>query len=156
GQLPPQLTIESLKKPHPSYPHNPLLAEALYLTNYIQKVGSGTIEMIKQCKSYGLPEPEFIQEMGQFIIKIWKDIYTDSYLSKLELNERQIKAVKYIKKKGEITNKEYKKNFGVSKATATRDLSKLVEKNVFYSRGEGKRDIRYFLVKPKMSQKKAK
>lgn len=149
GQLPPQLTVESLKRPHASYPQNPLLAESLYLADYIQKAGSGTLEMIKQCRNHSLPDPDFIQEAGQFITKIWKDIFTDSYLAKLALNERQVKAVKYVKAKGEITNREYQKEFGISKATATRDLTELAKKGVFAIGGRGKRDIRYFFGKPK-------
>jgi ATP-dependent DNA helicase RecG len=69
--------------------------------------------------------------------------------TKLGLNERQKKAVKYIKEKGEITNKEYKKNFGVSKATATRDLSKLVEKNVFIAEAKAKETFVTFLLSQK-------
>ncbi|MBU4418749.1 MAG: DUF4062 domain-containing protein [Candidatus Omnitrophica bacterium] len=43
GSLPSQLTISDLKKPHRSFPGNPLLAEVFYLADYIQKAGSGTI-----------------------------------------------------------------------------------------------------------------
>jgi len=56
---------------------------------------------------------------------------------KLGLNERQIKAVMYVKKEGKITNKEYQTMFKVSKATATRDLSELVEKQIFNILGSG-------------------
>jgi len=149
GQLPPQLTIESLKRPHASYPHNPLLAEALYLTNYIQKAGSGTIEMIRQCKNNGLPEPEFVQETGQFITKIWKDIYTDSYLSKLELNKRQIKAVKYMKEKERITNREYREITGASDRTALRDLTILCKKGILQKVGVTGRGTEYILTRQK-------
>ena len=72
------------------------------------------------------------------------------------LNKRQINAVMYVKKEGKITNKEYQTIFEVSKATATRDLSKLVEKQIFNMIGSGKRNIRYILSKPKMSQNRNK
>jgi len=58
ADFPSQLAIADLKKPHRSYPGNPLLAEIFYLADYIQRVGSGTIEMVKQCKLAGLPEPD--------------------------------------------------------------------------------------------------
>ena len=51
---------EYLKKPHTSFPANPFLANALYLADYAQRAGSGTIEMIKQCKAQGAPDPEFV------------------------------------------------------------------------------------------------
>ena len=89
-------------------------------------------------------------------MRIRKDILTEDYLKKLGLNERQIKAVMYVKKEGKITNKEYQAMFKVSKPTATRDLSELAEKQIFNMIGSGKRNIRYILSKPKMSQNRNK
>jgi len=59
GHLPGVLTLESLRDDHPSVPCNPLLAEPLYLTRYIERVGSGTQAMIEFCREAGRPEPEF-------------------------------------------------------------------------------------------------
>ena len=75
GGLPKQLKIDDLRKPHPSLPRNPTIANLLYLTRYIEKAGSGTIEMIKQCRKENLPEPEFEEKMGSFVVIIWRDIY---------------------------------------------------------------------------------
>jgi predicted HTH transcriptional regulator len=44
------------------------------------------------------------------------------------LNERQIKAVLYVKEKGEITNGTYQKLNNVSKRTATTELTALTQK----------------------------
>lgn len=137
GSLPSQLTISDLKKPHRSYPGNPLLAEVFYLADYIQKAGSGTIEMVKQCRQSGLPDPEFVNNRGyEFRTILCRDIFTESVLAKLGLNERQLKAIKFIKNEGKITNKEYKKLTGVSKPTASRDLNELVNKSIFVRIGE--------------------
>jgi predicted HTH transcriptional regulator len=59
GTLPPSLTLEKLRHAHGSVPGNPLLAEPLYLTKYIERMGTGTGDMIKRCREAGLPEPEF-------------------------------------------------------------------------------------------------
>ena len=59
GTLPPALTLEKLRQPHSSIPGNPLLAEPLYLTKYIERMGTGTRDMINLCVERGLPEPEF-------------------------------------------------------------------------------------------------
>lgn len=59
GALPAALTLEKLRHPHPSVPHNPLLAEPLYLTKYIERMGTGTGDMIRRCREVGLPEPTF-------------------------------------------------------------------------------------------------
>lgn len=61
--------------------------------------------------------------------------YSESVLIKLNLNERQIKAVKYTKQKGQITNKIYQELTGVSKPTSTRDLRELTEKFVLEKYG---------------------
>ncbi len=64
GALPPALTLESLLKPHGSYPRNPLIAEPLYLAKYIERMGTGIGDMVEQCRAAGLPDPEFRQTDG--------------------------------------------------------------------------------------------
>ena len=59
GRLPTTLTLEKLREAHSSVPGNPLLAESLYLTEYIERMGTGTLDMIRRCVEAGLPEPEF-------------------------------------------------------------------------------------------------
>lgn len=46
------------------------------------------------------------------------------------MNERQIRAVLYVKERGKIGNKEYQRLFGVSKPTASRELDDLVRKGI--------------------------
>jgi len=67
GQLPPPLTLDALRKPHPSIPHNPLIAEPLFLTRYIERAGTGTLDMIALCSEAKVPAPEFKQEVGTFM-----------------------------------------------------------------------------------------
>ncbi len=64
GKLPPEITLEDLRTPHSSYPRNPLLAQGLYLVEYIERMGTGTLDMIKRCVDVGLPEPEFSLQGG--------------------------------------------------------------------------------------------
>lgn len=59
GRLPPSLTFDELRGPHRSIPGNPLLARPLYLADYIERMGTGTVDMIRRCAAAGLPEPEF-------------------------------------------------------------------------------------------------
>jgi len=49
------------------------------------------------------------------------------------VNDRQVKAVLFVKEKGRITNKEYQEIFGVARMTATRDLKELVDKGIIKS-----------------------
>ena len=155
GGLPEGITVEQLKRPHQSYLRNPLIAKVFYLAGYVEQYGSGTVRMVEWMKEVGLPEPEYKEEPGGFSVYFYKDIYTEENLRKMGLNERQIRAVMYVKERGKITNVEYKTNFNVSRATATRDLSNLVSKNILSVIGVGKRKIQYFLIKPKMSQKQS-
>ena len=72
GHLPPSLTPELLRVPHASIPRNPLIAEPLFLTRYIEKAGTGTLDMIALCKEAGLPAPDFRQDGGQFVQTLWR------------------------------------------------------------------------------------
>lgn len=76
-------------------------------------------------------------------------------LEKLGLNERQIKAINYVVKRGSITNKEYQELNKTSKWTAMRDQNDLIEKGIFSRRGEGKKKFKYVLVHtaPKLHRK---
>ena len=71
GRLPPPLTLEQLRDTHPSVPNNRLLARSLYLAQYIEEMGTGTLDMIRRCSDAGLPEPEFT-DSGGFKITIWR------------------------------------------------------------------------------------
>lgn len=147
GSLPPELNVEDLRKPHTSYPANPLLANTLYFGSYIQRTGSGTVEMIKQCHDQGAPEPEFVLIRNvEFRTILPRDIYTEDVLAKMGLNERQIKAVNFVKEHGHITNKEYVKLTSVASRQALTDLKSLVEKKVFSAVGKG-RSARYSVRK---------
>lgn len=71
GILPFGLTTVKLREAHPSIPGNPLLAEPMYLAGYIERMGTGTRDIIRLCKESGLQEPEFIQE-ETFRVIIWR------------------------------------------------------------------------------------
>jgi len=139
GKLPKQLTIESLKTEHSSFPKNLLIASVFYYAGFIERWGSGTKRMIDLCKAQGLPEPEFKEEFGGISVYFRKDIYTEEYLRKLGLNERQIKAVMYVKEKKSINLSSLKTiGFEVSKKTLYRDLQELVSKGILKELGEKK------------------
>jgi ATP-dependent DNA helicase RecG len=83
-------------------------------------------------------------------VVFYKDKFTKEFLQKMGLNERQIKAVIYVKKEGQITNKNYQQLLpDISRATATRDLTELVDKGIFEMVGRGKRDLHYVLMRQK-------
>ncbi|MCD4788846.1 MAG: DUF4062 domain-containing protein, partial [Bacteroidales bacterium] len=73
GQLPPNLSLTQLRTAHGSYPANPLLAEPMYLTGYIERMGTGTGDIIRLCKENGLKEPDFAQD-DVFKTIIWRKL----------------------------------------------------------------------------------
>jgi len=72
--------------------------------------------------------------MGNFITIIRRSVLTDEYLKGMDLNERQITAVKHIEK---ITRAEYEKLCLVSARTANRELGVLFKKNLVEKKGKG-------------------
>jgi ATP-dependent DNA helicase RecG len=146
GRLLPGITIDDLyKREHKSVIRNKLIAQLFYDIGYIEKYGSGTIKIIDLCKRHGIPYPEFKEVFGGFSVIFRKDIYTEEYLYSLGLNERQIKAVIFVKEKGKITNREYRQLTGLSDEGARRDLNNIVKKKVFKIKGKG-RSISYVLL----------
>ena len=138
GELPPTLTPELLRKPHSSIPRNPLIADPLFLAHYIEKAGTGTIDMIDLCRKSRLPEPDFRQDGGQWVVTIWRNWLTDELLSKLGLNERQKKAMASVHREMRITNAQYQSITGASRPTAKRDLESLVKKGLLVPVGSGR------------------
>ena len=70
-QLPYGLTVSKLLEPHKSLPANPLIADPLFWTGYVDKVGTGTEDIVNLCKEKGLKEPEYHQE-EDFRVVIWR------------------------------------------------------------------------------------
>ncbi len=76
----------------------------------------------------------------------YKDKWSEENLRKLDLNERQIKAVLYVTENGKITNNAYRELIkDISRITATRDLTNLVEKGILKMVGIGKRQVHYIM-----------
>ena len=145
GGLPEGITVDELRRPHKSYVRDPLIARVFYLAGYIEHYGSGTVRMMEWMRDAGLPEPDFKEEMGGFSVYFHKDIYTESNLIVMGLNERQIRAVTYVKDKGKINNKEYQELINTTKKTASRDMMDLVVKGILEQIGTTGKGTYYIL-----------
>jgi len=148
GELMEDLTLDKLRIPHKSVLRNENIANAFYLAGLIEAWGRGTIRIINECKKAGMPEPEFKHDTKGVEITFYKDKYTDKYLRKLGLNERQIKAIEYLKKNNIITNEIYRKIAETSKPTASRDLHELTKKEILVKIGTTGKGTEYVLNKP--------
>lgn len=152
GALPSGLTPEKLRHRHPSIPRNPLISDPLYLAHYIEKAGTGTLDMIAHCREAGLPEPEFQQDGDQFVVTLWRDWLSDALMTELELTARQRETVGFVKINQRISNAEYQKKFGVSKATASRDIDGLVRRGLLTKVGRTGRGTYYVLSRKRLTK----
>jgi ATP-dependent DNA helicase RecG len=135
GVLPQDLTVALLKKDHPSKPRNTHIANIFHDAGLIERWGHGTVKMVRDCVKAGLPEPTFEENAGGMLVTLPKDTYSEEYLNKKGLNERQIKGVLHVKEYGSISNNEYQEITGAIKRTASRDLTELVEKSLLIKTG---------------------
>ena len=82
-----------------------------------------------------MPTPLYYYQSSGFWVEFRKDIYNESYLQSINLNDRQIKAILYTKENRKITNGEYQAINETSNRTSSRDLTELVERGIFESSG---------------------
>ena len=130
GCLPEGITIARLSKPHHSIPPNPLLATPIYLAGYIERMGTGTGEIIKTCKEMRLRTPEFSQHEN-FRVVIWR---TSRAANKAALprptgiTPRQRGILNEIRKDAGISMTQLAHRLNVSFRTIARDITFLNEK----------------------------
>ena len=146
GELLPPLTPEGLRHPHSSIARNPRVCEPLFLARYIEKFGTGTLMMIRESAAHALPEPDFGQRAGEFGIVLGRDWLTEKILSGLRLNERQVKAVEFLRLHQSISNRDYRQLTGANDRTALRDLAELMNKKLLVRRGSTGRAAFYVLA----------
>lgn len=138
GELPPTLTPAKLKHAHSSVPRNKRICEALFLASYIDKAGTGILDVLHKCNEAGLPSPEFCQNGDQFTVTLWRDALTPGRIDQLGLNERQRKSVEHLRKTLRISSADYQRITECSRRTATRDLAELVDHGLIASKGKGR------------------
>ncbi len=95
GHLPLGWTVEKLKELHTSVPRNLLLAEPMYQAGYIERLGTGTSDMVSNANEAGLIDPVFSQE-DTFNVTIYRKAYDPSHqvLSKYPSSIDQV-TIKY-------------------------------------------------------------
>ncbi|MCK4730218.1 MAG: DeoR family transcriptional regulator [Candidatus Aenigmarchaeota archaeon] len=104
----------------------------------MDKRGTGILRMNKFCDEWNLPNPELKEKTGYFAIRFVNPlVHKIPEIDETGLNERQKEAIEYLKSKGKITNKEYRRlNLGITDKTVFRDLQDLVNKKVIMPKGK--------------------
>ena len=104
GIFPPQITPESIKEPHESYPYNLKIAEALYKSTYLESWGSGAKRIMDACREQGVEEPSWRWD-GGFIIVTFKRPKHD--LSTTQVRLKYVPTTPQVQRLVELMGNEY-------------------------------------------------
>ena len=138
GTLPPDLSIEKLKQPHASSPHNLLIAQVLYRTTFIESWGSGVRRMTEVCAENGAKVPEFSAQNNNFAITFYRgeksleDVaqnvsqnVAQNVSQNVVQNDKHVAIIECIKENPQISRSQIAKKLGVSLKTVERDIAEM-------------------------------
>ena len=131
GALPEGMTVQDLKSKHPSRPHNPAIAHVFFLRGFVERIGSGSIRMVEECRDAGLPDPEWRLISGGISVLFRYGEMTD------DLNERQRAILSSLASGEAITSGAYVERYNISERQARIDLSKLEDRGYLRRMGAG-------------------
>lgn len=131
-------------------PVNRILSELMYDIGFIEKYGSGIYLENELCLKNGNEKPVYEITSNQTKVTFKsqvKEVTVVEFEEKIleGLNKRQKKAIEYLKKNMEITNKRYQEICDTTKPTATRDLQELLKKRLIIKTGKKGRGVVYRL-----------
>lgn len=141
------LTIDNIKNDnYTPETRNKIIAGMFNNPEITDKRGTGFLSIREDLEKWELPPPEFEERMDWFVIR-FRNPYVERVIDtdKLELNERQKKAVIFISEHKTIKRKEYAELCKCSIATAQRDLDELVSKDIVKRVGKMGRWVYYEL-----------
>ena len=130
----------SIKKMIEGYskPRNPAIANAFAYMKIIEKWGTGIPRIFRECRDYGLPDPELIDFDGDFRVNMYRnntnkasnESINESISESLNSDEAVIMAI--IKSNPQISQKEMATKSGFSRSKIQRILKVLQGKKVLY------------------------
>lgn len=138
GGLPGFITIENIKDEH--FSRNPRVVNGLFQWGYIEELGLGIDRMIEVMEQAGHQPPNFDARPYSFAVTLYNEREQQHKPDWMRsTNERQAKALQYIRERGAITNREYRDIcIGVSAETLRLDLADMVEKGIIEKMGSKK------------------
>jgi ATP-dependent DNA helicase RecG len=145
GGLPGFITVDNIVEEH--FSRNPRLVAGLFQWGYIEELGLGIDRMIEDMVSEGHPPPKFKAQPYSFTVTLF-NARERKAVPRWEtvMNERQARAVTYIRENGRITNREYRQLCpDVSPETLRLDLADLVDRGVLLKVGAKKGT--YYILK---------
>lgn len=145
GGLPGFITLDNIVDEH--FSRNPRIVGGLYHWGYIEELGLGVDRMIEEMTQAGHPPPGFRETPYSFTVTL-SNVRERPPAPRWErtMNERQAKALAYMRENGRITNREYRLICsGVSPETLRLDLVDLVERGLLLKVGVKKGT--YYILK---------
>ena len=145
GALPGYITVDNIVEEH--FSRNPRLVNGLFQWGYIEELGLGIDRMIEEMVQAGHPPPEFIATPHLFTVKLSNERKRKAVPRwTRSMNERQTRAITFVRDQGSITNREYLKLCpDVSSETIRLDLVDLVERGLLLKIGSKKGT--YYIMK---------
>ena len=145
GGLPGYITLDNIVEEH--FSRNPRIVAGLFQWGYIEELGLGIDRMIEEMLQFGHPPPEFKATPYSFTVKLFNLIDRAPVIQwDTNMNERQMKAMAFIKENGRITNRDYQSLCpDVSSETLRLDLVDLVDKGLLLKIGDKKGT--YYILK---------
>ena len=145
GGLGGHLTVDSIA--YEQYTRNPHVMRLLENFGYVERRGLGIDRMIRAMTDANLEPPVFENRGTSFWVTLRGRPPSRPLpdLSGLGLNDRQMRAVEYLRVHGRITNREYQQEFGVSERTALYDLQGLVQARLALPVSSGRG--RYYMLR---------
>ncbi|MFQ6014347.1 MAG: ATP-binding protein [Anaerolineae bacterium] len=137
GGLPGIVTVENIRRRH--YSRNPQIVGVLKAWHYIEELGFGVDRVFREMEAIGAPPPFITDDRGVVTVTLYAAPPVEPpAIIRPDLNERQIKVLALLEKRGRITNREYREVFSVSHTTAASDLRDLIEKDLIEQAGSGR------------------
>lgn len=138
GGLPGYMTLDNLVEEH--FSRNPRIVTGLYQWGYIEELGLGIDQMIEEMVQSGHAPPAFRATPHLFTVTLSnKRERAPAPKWTRNMNERQARALTYVREHGSITNREYRQLCpDVSTETLRLDLVDLVEKGLLLKIGSKK------------------
>jgi ATP-dependent DNA helicase RecG len=138
GGLPGYITLDNLVEEH--FSRNPRLVNGLYQWGYIEELGLGIDQMIEVMVQAGHDPPTFNAAAHSFTVTLHNKVERPRIPQWTQnMNERQTRALTYIRENGSITNREYRQLCpDVSAETLRRDLADLVSRGILLKIGSKK------------------
>lgn len=135
GSLPEGMTVENLKRPHPSRPHNPDIANVFFLRGLIERWGIGTEQIVSLCVEAGLPEPQWSTDGGGVTLTIRLQPQGRG----VKLNHRQAAVLRDLKPGDLLSPSEYFSavSVEVKERRARKDINELVKAGYLRREGRG-------------------